>query len=154
MFNYTSRKKTYLLTCAPNKDWSAGASAQFGQRLCCSHEKSLHPWLSKMLLVRILIRLRECAGWSESSLGAHVQRYVSAEFLLNFTRVLSGVNKAYYHTSVFLYKIIPEFSKAVIKKLLDTAACMSGEKIYFSSRLSTLSQFKIPWLFPDFALAW
>ena len=26
--------------------------------------------------LKILIRLRECAGWSESSLGAHIQRYV------------------------------------------------------------------------------
>ena len=36
----------------------------------------VHHWLSKMFAVKILIRLRECAGWSESSLGAHVRRYV------------------------------------------------------------------------------
>ena len=31
----------------------------------------------KMRPMKILIRLRECAGWSESSLGAHVRRYLS-----------------------------------------------------------------------------
>ena len=40
------------------------------------HEETLHPWLSKMHPVKILIRLRECAGWSESWLGAHVRRYI------------------------------------------------------------------------------
>ena len=40
------------------------------------HEKILPFWPSKLWPVKILIRLRECAGWSESSLGAHVQRYV------------------------------------------------------------------------------
>ena len=39
--------------------------------LCCPH-KYLHPWLSKMWLVKLLTRLLECTGWSESSLGAHV----------------------------------------------------------------------------------
>ena len=37
---------------------------------------SLHLWLPKMCPVMILIRLRICAGWSESSLGAHARRYV------------------------------------------------------------------------------
>ena len=41
--------------------------------LRCPHEESLHPWLSKKRPVKILIRLRECAVWSESSLGAHVR---------------------------------------------------------------------------------
>ena len=40
-------------------------------------EESLIPWLSKTRLVTILIRLCECAGWSELSLGAHVRGYVS-----------------------------------------------------------------------------
>ena len=55
---------------------SACASAQSDRNLFCPHEKTLHPWLSKMCQGKILIRLRKCAGWSESSLGAHVQRYV------------------------------------------------------------------------------
>ena len=61
------RGKTYRLTCA---------------HLCslvglhCPHVEILYPWLSKMLSVNTLIRLFECAGWSESSLSAHVWRYV------------------------------------------------------------------------------
>ena len=39
-------------------------------------EETMHPRLSKTRPVKILIRLRECAVWSESSLGAHVRRYV------------------------------------------------------------------------------
>ena len=38
-------------------------------------KKVLHPWPSKMCLSKMLIRLREGASWSESSLGAHVRRY-------------------------------------------------------------------------------
>ena len=51
-------------------------SAQSDKSLRCPHEETLHPWLSKMRPVRILIRQRECAGWSDSSLGTHVRRYV------------------------------------------------------------------------------
>ena len=53
----------------------ACASAQSYQNLPCPHEETLRPWLSKMCPVRILISLRKCAGWSESSLGAIVRRY-------------------------------------------------------------------------------
>ena len=51
---------------------SSRASAQSDQILCCAHEETLHPRLSKMSPVRILIRLHECAGWSEFLLGSHV----------------------------------------------------------------------------------
>ena len=34
-----------------------------------------HLWLSKMIPVKILIRLRECGGWSEYLLGTNVRRY-------------------------------------------------------------------------------
>ena len=37
---------------------------------------TLHPWLSKFCPGKILIWLRECAGWSESLLGAHVRKYL------------------------------------------------------------------------------
>ena len=60
------REKTYLLTCAPNEDESACTSAQSYQSFRCPHEEILHPKLSKMHPVKILIRLRECAGWSKS----------------------------------------------------------------------------------------
>ena len=44
--------------------------------LRCSYEETLHLCMSKMCPVKILIRLCECAGWFESSLGAQVRRYV------------------------------------------------------------------------------
>ena len=50
--------------------------AQSDQSFYCSHGETLHPKLPKMRPVNILIRLRECAGWSVSSLGAHVWRFV------------------------------------------------------------------------------
>ena len=36
--------------------------------------ETLYPWLAKMRSVKIQIRLRECAVWSESSLSAHDRR--------------------------------------------------------------------------------
>ena len=38
-------------------------------------EEILRPWLSKIPQVKILIRLRECVGWSECSLAAYVQMH-------------------------------------------------------------------------------
>ena len=38
--------------------------------------KTLYLWLTRMRPVKILIRLRECEGWSESSLGTHVRWYL------------------------------------------------------------------------------
>ena len=55
---------------------SASDSAQSDQSLYYRHEESLHPWLSDMRPVKIL---RECAVWSESSLGAHTD--VEAYFI-------------------------------------------------------------------------
>ena len=49
------------------------------------HEEMLHPWLTKMRPVKILIRLRECAVWCESSLCEHVRRYMFA-----FCRVVAA----------------------------------------------------------------
>ena len=62
--------------CSKQRLEPACASAQSDRSLRCPQEETLHPWLSKTRPVKIQIRLRECAGWSESSLGAHVQRYV------------------------------------------------------------------------------
>ena len=67
-------------TCAQRRLKSDYACAQSDQSLCCPHEETLHPWRSKLCPVKILIRLRERAVWSESSLGAHVRRYVSWRF--------------------------------------------------------------------------
>ena len=54
---------------------SACACAQSDQNLRCPHEETLHLWLLEMHTVKTMIKLRECAGWSESSLGAHALRY-------------------------------------------------------------------------------
>ena len=40
---------------------SVGVSAQSDQILWCLYEETLHPWLSKMQLMKILIRLRKQA---------------------------------------------------------------------------------------------
>ena len=61
--------------CAQRSLKSVHASTQSDYSLPCPHEETLHPSLSRMCPVKILIRLRECAGWSESSLGAHIRRY-------------------------------------------------------------------------------
>ena len=54
--------KTYLLTCAPNEDSNQPVHPRSLISLRCSHEESLHPWISEMRPVKILIRLRECSG--------------------------------------------------------------------------------------------
>ena len=41
-----------------------------------STRRNLNPWLSKVRPVKILIRLRIRAAWSESVLGDHVRRFV------------------------------------------------------------------------------
>ena len=63
--------------CAQRRLRSACASAQSDQSLRCAQEETLHLWVFKMRPLKILIRLRECAGWSESSMGARVRRFVS-----------------------------------------------------------------------------
>ena len=44
--------------CAKRRLKSACASTQSAQSLCCEHEETLHPWLSKMRPVKNLIRMR------------------------------------------------------------------------------------------------
>ena len=68
-FFFAVPRSEKLLTCTQGRLKSAYASAQFDLSLCSSYEETLHPWLSKMCPTRILISLRERAGWSESSLG-------------------------------------------------------------------------------------
>ena len=67
--------RKHLLTRAHNKDISVCAFAQSDQFLL-SAWRDFASLLSKMRPVKILIRLCECTGWSESQLGAHVRRYI------------------------------------------------------------------------------
>ena len=62
--------------CSQRKHKSACASSQYDQSHRYPHEEAVHPWLSKIRHVKILIRLRECAVWSESSKGVHDRSYV------------------------------------------------------------------------------
>ena len=64
--------------CAQRRLRSACASVQSDQSLFCPYEKTLRTWLSKMRPVKIPIRLRESADWSEPSLGVHVRSTFSA----------------------------------------------------------------------------
>ena len=48
--------RTDLLMCAKRKIKSACTSRQSDQSLCCLHAEFLHPWLSKMCPVKILIK--------------------------------------------------------------------------------------------------
>ena len=60
----------------PNQNSTQPVYKRSLSSFCCPHEETLRPLLSKMWPVNILIRLCECAGWSEFSLGTHVRRYV------------------------------------------------------------------------------
>ena len=48
------REKKYLLTCAPNENPNQSAHACSLKSLCCPHEETLHPRLSKMQPLKIL----------------------------------------------------------------------------------------------------
>ena len=56
------REITYLLISVSNEDPNQPAYAQSDQTLRFPPEETLHPWLSKMRPMKILIRLREYAG--------------------------------------------------------------------------------------------
>ena len=64
-------EKTYPLTRVSNEDLNQPANLFRLTSHRCSSEETVHPWLAKMLIVNILIRLYECTGWSKSSLDAH-----------------------------------------------------------------------------------
>ena len=75
--------------CAQRRFKSACAFAQTDQNLQWAHfgwprMQSLFTWTTKTL-----IRLRECAGWFESSLGADVRRYF---FSLHFNLLVDSLS--------------------------------------------------------------
>ena len=70
------RQIAYIRTCAPGKDSDQPANLRcliriFTRRIWDSQESNVPIWDD-----RKLTRLHGCAGWVESSLGAHVRRYV------------------------------------------------------------------------------
>ena len=62
--------KTNKMVVRPARLRSAWASAQSDQSLRCPHEESMGPSLPIERTAKTLIRLGECPGWSESSMGA------------------------------------------------------------------------------------
>ena len=56
-------EKTYLRTYTPIEDSIQPAIPPSDQSLRCSHEETLHAWVSKMRPVRILIRLRNAQAY-------------------------------------------------------------------------------------------
>ena len=52
------------------------ASAQSDQSHSVPPEELLNPWLPIERTLKILTSLRGCAGWSESSMGAHANLYL------------------------------------------------------------------------------
>ena len=94
----SQHEKTYPLICAANKDTSQPEHLQNQISLCCQQEETLHPWLSRMRLVKILIRLCKCTAWSESLLGTHVRRYVFWFYGL----YIEGWAQDYGNSNIFL----------------------------------------------------
>ena len=90
----------YFLIFALNKLKSPCTSKQSYQSLHCQHEETLHPWLSKMHPVKILFRLHKCAGWSVSSLWAHIRHFLTLWLILFLGQCLTLVmlNKLRCHT--------------------------------------------------------
>ena len=97
---------------------------------------TLHPWLSIMRAVKIQIRLRECAVWSESSLGAHVRRYtfwhcgsnrLDSSFyyniLLNYT--------CYSQSDLVNWQLVTHWNKEISRIFLV-------EHIYWPMRLNNI----------------
>ena len=69
--NEPPHDKTIKVTCAPSEDSDQPGHPPSLISLPCPHEKSLGPELHIERIAKTLIRLGECPGWSESSLGAH-----------------------------------------------------------------------------------
>ena len=101
------REKTHLLISLLNEDLNQPAYLRSLIRIFVVRKKTLHPWLSKMCRVKILIRRHECADWSESSLGGHVRRYI-------YWRCVS--NMFYFSTKTGLL-VIPTTTEPTIQSV-------------------------------------
>ena len=81
------KTKTSLLTCSPKED-----SAQSAHPVWSVFDVRMKKFgilgYKKVRPVKILSRLRECAGLSQSSLGAHVRRYFFCRCGLNVNVLL------------------------------------------------------------------
>ena len=108
--NEPQREKTYLLICAPNNDTNQFAHLRSLIRVfVLPREETLYPWLSKIRPEKILIRRRICAGWSESSLDAHVSEYAFSDVAEDQTEAAEQVRRTEVwlccHSARFLSRI-------------------------------------------------
>ena len=103
------------------------------QSLCCSHNETLYPWLTKMrpgnilihiLLAEIQLSLRECAGWSKSPLSAYVRkvRFLTLRVrmcskLSNTCRFISGMsantNHSWFRKTVLVVLQLKRWQKTI-----------------------------------------
>ena len=74
------REITYIMTHAHSEDSDQPAHLRSQISLRCSPEEFSDPWQSTSRQAKTLIRLRGCAGWSESLLCARVIRYIISRF--------------------------------------------------------------------------
>ena len=81
--------------------WRLKSAFAFVISLYCTHEETLHPRLSKICQVKVLIRLHECVGQSESSLCTLVQRYIFWHCDL--------FSSCYYIYSKYLHNIVAHY---------------------------------------------
>ena len=109
---YMSRKvRNVPLTCATNEDSNQPAHPRNLISLRCPHEGTSHPWLSKMFPVKILIRLRIRAGWSEpcwTHMSEGTFSDVAAHICLDKKRGLGLLG--WYITKTCRFKYIENFT--------------------------------------------
>ena len=78
--------------CAQRRLKSAYASAQSDQSLHCPHQETLHPWLSKMRPVKILISLRIWIWFFAGRIISKV-RYLTMRFIYVRCKVCESKQK-------------------------------------------------------------
>ena len=100
---------------------SGCASAQSDHNLRCPREETLLLWLSERRPVKILIRLRACAVWSEFSLSTDIGRYVfwrrSAYYFQSLMAHFGTVHSSCHFYSKYWYQnmlCFPYFNTKVV----------------------------------------
>ena len=114
--------------CAQQRLRSAWASAQSDQSLRCALSGWLRTQAFFMRTAKTLIRLGECPGWSESSLGAHPHCWfchVAAQILYASLRVFWQVTAIGGHIMLF---------SIVILWFLDMFMIILGVEILYNNR--------------------
>ena len=84
-----TRSISYKTACPPSEDSDQSAYPRSLIRVFVARMKTSDPWQFTECPAKILISLRECAGWSESSLGAHTIFVWNAVTRLNFNWIIN-----------------------------------------------------------------